>query len=116
MANRTRAGLLVGAALALVSANAFASEYACTPTTVCVYGNRIHVTCTGAPTANGSTIYFWAVSTSNAETANRFLSMASTALVAKRTMAMSYTTTDTSGASFGCAASDCRNVWAFELR
>src|SRR6266567_3302497 len=77
------------AALALVStmalsASALAVDFNCTPTTVGVFTNRIHVQCTTSTTDGSSVISFFAVPVTDAQFANRFLTMASTALAAGR--------------------------------
>jgi hypothetical protein len=97
-----------GVGAALVATPAVAAEALCTPTEVAVFLNRIHVRCE-QPTRDGNrTIWFFAVPTSNAQRANRFLSTATTALVASRTLRFHYDAGNTSGAAFGCLAFDCR--------
>ena len=88
----------------------------CTPIEVAVYEGRLHVRCAAGVADGGATIYFWAIPATKAQFANRFLSLGSTALVAGRHLAFLYTPGDTSGAAFGCAASDCRNVYAVILK
>lgn len=88
----------------------------CTPTEVAVYEGRLHVRCAAGVVDGGATIYFWAIPATKAQYANRFLSLGSTALVAGRHLSFLYTPGDTSGAAFGCAASDCRNVYAIVLK
>ena len=100
-----------------------ATDFSCSPIEVAVYAHkassayldRIHVRCS-APAMDGKdSIWFWAVSTSDAQEANRFLSTASTALVAGRKLKFSFDPGDTRGASFGCLAHDCRIPWAIVI-
>ncbi len=88
----------------------------CTPVEVAVYEGRLHIRCAAGVADGAATIYFWAIPAAKAQFANRFLSLGSTALVAGRHLAFLYTPGDTSGAAFGCAASDCRNVYAVLLK
>lgn len=88
----------------------------CTPIEVAVYESRLHIRCAQGVADGSATIYFWALPATKAQYANRFLSLGSTALVAGRRVAFLYTPGDTSGAAFGCAASDCRNVYAVVLK
>lgn len=94
---------------------AFATDYTCTPSHVGVMGNRIHVRCTAATMDGSSSIWYFAVPTSDAAYANRFLTTANTALVSGRNLVVRYTLGDTSGAAWGCLASDCRSIWGFLL-
>jgi hypothetical protein len=88
----------------------------CTPTEVAVYESRIHVRCAQGIQDGSATIYFWAVPATKSQLANRFLSIGSTALVAGRHLIFMYTPGDSSGAAFGCLATDCRNVSAIVLQ
>lgn len=88
----------------------------CTPVEVAVYEGRLHVRCSQGVVDGSATIYFWAIPATKAQYANRFLSLGSTALVAGRKLAFLYTPGDTSGVSFNCQASDCRNVYAIVLK
>jgi hypothetical protein len=88
----------------------------CTPIEVAVYESRLHVRCSQGVVDGSDTIYFWAMPATKAQYANRFLSLGSTALVAGRHLIFLYTPGDTSGAAFGCQASDCRNVYAVILK
>jgi len=88
----------------------------CTPIEVAVYESRLHIRCSQGVVDGSDTIYFWAIPATKAQFANRFLSLGSTALVAGRHIIFLYTPGDTSGAAFGCAAADCRNVYAIILK
>ncbi len=92
-----------------------AADFVCQPTEVAVYQGRLHVRCSQTVNDGGNVIRFWAVSTANAQHANRFLTVAASALVSGRNLKMSYTPGDTSGSAFGCLASDCRVPWAVTL-
>jgi len=94
---------------------AIAADFSCSPTEVAVFSNRIHVKCSSALQDGTTTIWYWAVSTSDAQRANRFLSTASTALVSGRMLRFSYNPADASGTSFGCLTKDCRTPWAIAV-
>ena len=87
----------------------------CSPTEVAVYHSRIHIRCAEGIKDGAATITFWAVSTRDAQWANRFLSLGSTALVSGRHMRFTFTPGDTSGTAFGCLAQDCRTPSMFSL-
>lgn len=97
------------------SALAPAADFVCQPTEVAVYQGRLHVRCSQTVNDGGDVIRFWAVSTANSQHANRFLTLAASALVSGRDLKMSYTPGDTSGSAFGCQANDCRVPWAITL-
>ncbi|MDH5178256.1 MAG: hypothetical protein OEZ39_19710 [Gammaproteobacteria bacterium] len=88
-----------------------AADYICTPVHVAVFKGRLHVRCNAAAKDGTASIWFWAVPTSDAHHANRFLSVTSSALIAGRKIRFSYTNGDTSGQAFGCLAKDCRVPW-----
>ena len=98
----------VGFGAASVTTPAVAAEATCTPTEVAVFDNRIHVRCEQAVRDGTRTIWFFAVPTSQALRANRFLTTATTALVASRTLRFLYKAGDTSGTDFECLAHNCR--------
>ena len=95
---------------------AAAADITCSPTEVAVYPNRVHVVCSANQTDGGSTILYWAVPSSDAHLANRFMAIASTALVSGRTLVLRYLPGDLSGQSFGCLSQDCRQVIMFGVR
>jgi len=97
------------------AAPALAVDFQCTPTEVAVYTSRIHVRCSAGAKDGSANIWFWAVSTADAQRANRFMSTATTALVAGRNIRLSFNAGDTSGTSFGCLAKDCRTPWAITI-
>jgi hypothetical protein len=102
---------LVVVAGVTVSTPVMATDFSCTPTEVSVFENRIHVRCSEPALDGRNTIWFWAVSTVDAQHANRFLSTATTALVSGRKLILGFDPGDTSGVSFGCLAHDCRVPW-----
>jgi hypothetical protein len=100
----------------LLASPATAAEYLCTPMEVAVFANRIHIRCSASHSDGGSTIWFWAVPTSDAQWANRVLSTATTGMVAGRKLYLTFTPGDTSGQDFGCLAKDCRTITVIGLR
>lgn len=105
--------LLMAAAIATP---ALAATFTCTPVDVTAYSGRVHVKCSSPADDGGSMIYFWAVSTGDQENANRFLTLAVSALVSGRQLVLAYTPGDTSGVPFGCQAADCRVPISISLR
>src|SRR4051794_27371874 len=99
VAAKSVSGVVAVAALAITS-NAFATDYLCTPTEVGVYTSRLHIQCSQPATDGTSSIRFFAVPTSDAVWANRFLTVMSSAVVAGRQVTVTFTPGDTSGASF----------------
>ena len=118
MSNRSSISLLVLVLVAacFFTAPAYAANFLCTPTEVAVFENRIHARCSTAAKVGTANIWFWAVPTSDAHHANRFLSTASSALISGRKLLFAYNPQDSSGKSFGCQANDCRKPWAITLR
>jgi hypothetical protein len=118
--NGIRRTKLLGAVIAAGAMSmtpAMAADFFCTPTEVAVwnyppgpysYSNRVHVGCATAAQDGKNKIWFWAISTSDAQMANRFLSTATTALVSGRSLHFFYDAGDTSGTSFACRDTDCR--------
>ncbi len=78
----------------------------CTPSNLAVYDTRVHVKC--AESVGG--IQWFAASTADSAKAARVLSVINSAMVTGRTLFINYVPTDTSGASFGCQANDCRII------
>lgn len=98
---------------------AAALDVPCTPTEVAVYQNeapRVHVKCSTAQTDGNSSIWYWAIRITDAQWANRFISIATTALVSGRQLTIRYTPNDTNGAAWGCAAADCRTAVMIAIR
>jgi hypothetical protein len=104
------------AMLGALTGVANAATFVCTPTKVAVFSSRLHAECSVAGKDGTTTISFWAVPTSDAAFANRFLSVVSSAIVSGRQVEMVYNAGDTSGSGFGCGSSDCRRLQFFVLR
>ena len=97
------------AGLAIGPAWAEPTGASCTPSQVVVFTEapRLQVRCDEAN--SGGVIYF-ALSTNDAAQAGRVLSVIQTALVAGRTLIVSYEPNDLSGAAIGCQSKDCRLI------
>lgn len=106
---------LVVVAGVCASTSVMATDFSCKPTEVAVFANRIHVRCSEPALDGGDAIWFWAVSTVDAQHANRFLSTVATAFVSRRKLVLGFDPGDTSGASFGCLAHDCRVPWKIAI-
>jgi len=85
----------------------------CTPANVATFANRVHVKCTAT---FGGGIQYFAVASSDTAYANRFQSLASSALVAGRTVSILYDPADLSGGAFGCSTNDCRRAQGIAIR
>src|SRR4051812_28730376 len=121
--------LVAGAAALLVialSPAAFATVVSCTPVGVAeIHGdssgatNRVHVQCSVATPDAGGNIVYYAIPVKDAAIAARTLSLATTAITAGRTLSIEFTSgknTDLTGASFGCASTNCRFLVAVTLK
>lgn len=109
---RRHAALLVASACAVLlpAAGLAADEWvSCDPIAVATFENRVHVRC--AASVGGGISYFARPITDGAET-QRYLSTLLAAQVAGRTLSILTDLADTSGATFGCQASDCRRLKA----
>lgn len=91
-----------------------ASLFACTTSSVAVYNNRVDVQCTTAPTDDTS-VYYFAVPTTDAGNAARYLSLFTTARITGKVIYLTYTAGDISGAAWGCQAGDCRAISGVRL-
>jgi hypothetical protein len=92
-----------------------ASLFDCTTSAVAVYNNRVDVQCTPALTDGPSTIGYFAVPTTDAGNAARYLSIFTTARITGKHIYLTYTPGDISGAAWGCQASDCRAISGVRL-
>ena len=101
-------GLALSLLMTVGGSVAYAAETSCTPSNVIVFGNRVHIRC--VESVGG--IQYFAASTADAAHVARVLSILSTATVAGRTVVVFYDPADTSGASIGCQANDCRLIQA----
>jgi hypothetical protein len=107
-------GLFLALGLAAISmrqANAAPKFGTCTVAGVAVFESRIHVRCS-AP-VSGFT--FFAVSTSDAQNALRFLTIFNSARVNNRQLNILFDPADLSGSAMGCLNSDCRVARGAEL-
>lgn len=88
--------------------------YQCTPSTVGVFSNRVHVLCT-AP--YNTTIYYFGYCTAgDSATASRMLSIFTAAKALGKNVGLYFEPGDTSGTACGCQSSDCRVVSGAEIR
>ncbi len=86
-----------------------ASLFGCTTSSVAVFNNRIDVQCTAAP-SDAPSVYYFAVPTTDAANAARYLSIFTSARITGKVIYLWYTPGDTSGAAWGCGATDCRAI------
>ena len=118
--------LLVGAVGLLVvtfAKPAMAVTFTCTPLGVAAFepgapNNRVHVQCTTSTPDAGNNVSFFAVPASDTAYANRFISIATTAITTGRALILTFTSgksTDLNGAAFGCLQTDCRYAVAITL-
>jgi len=92
--------LSLGALRASAQAN-----FTCNPVNVASFSSRVHVKCSPGSGA----IVFFAVSTTNTATAQRFQDLALSALVNNKTLTIQFNPADiTTGPGFGCASVNCR--------
>ncbi len=91
---------------AFFTAPANANYVLCTPTNVGVFPERIHIRCT----QNFGGVIYFAVSTSNANFANRVLDVWKTGLTTGRQVGIDYNPSDLTGSSVGCLNQDCRII------
>ncbi len=91
--------------------NAGEQAYACTPASVAVYPQRIHVRC--AQAVQGFT--FFALGLQNTAHTQRVLSLLDSALSSGRRIYVWSDLKDTSGVSIGCQANDCRLLSSVEV-
>lgn len=103
--------LVVGLAIAEKAAAA-ETWTDCVPMGVATFSNRVHVRCSAA--VGGGILYF-AMQTTDSAAAARFVSVASSALIAGRTLKIQYDPADLTGGTFGCATGDCRRARALEI-
>jgi hypothetical protein len=101
----------LGTIVAPVSAQATTAD--CTPTLVGTVLARVHVRC-AAPVSGG--VIFFAARTGDTPFADRFLKLASDALIAKRTLVIHYDPNDTTGPTWGCAIVECRPASGISMR
>lgn len=83
--------------------------YTCTPNLVVSANVRVVARCS---VAYNGTILWFAYPTSDSANASRMLSVFETAKATSSTITVYFDTADTSGVAYGCAANDCRAIWA----
>jgi hypothetical protein len=103
---------LVVTCLLVPAVQASPTTFACNPTEVAAFDNRIHVLC--SPTAGA--IGFFAVSTANPDKAARFQDLATKALLNNKVLVIFFDPFDLSGGAFGCNTANCRNATGVLLR
>lgn len=103
--------LVYGSLLGLGVASAAEISVVCTPTGVATYPSRIHIRC--AQSFAG--IVFFAYGSRDASGAARNMSMATSALIAGRSLVIFYDPADRSGTRIGCLAHDCRVLTGLEI-
>jgi hypothetical protein len=85
------------------------SQFFCTTSSVTVFNNRVAVECN--PALNDVTsIWYFAVPTTDAGNAARYLSLFTSARITGKVIGLFYTPGDASGAAWGCQAGDCRAI------
>lgn len=84
-------------------------NYTCSPDLVVSANVRVVAHCAAG---YSNTIFWFAYPTSDSANASRMLSVFETAKATGATVTFYFDTADTSGASYGCLASDCRAIWA----
>jgi len=88
---------------------------------VAVFNNRIHINCPATTAVNGgpalTNIYWFAFPSSpDSALASRYLSIFETAVISGKNIWLQLDPLDTSGSSYGCSITDCRQISAAELR
>jgi hypothetical protein len=76
---------------------------------VAVFNNRVDVECSLTP-PDDTSVHYFAVPTSDAGNAARYLSIFTTARITGKTVGLFFTPGDTTGAAWGCQAADCRAI------
>jgi hypothetical protein len=106
------AGLGALTAASTGPARAAEKTFTCTPVNVAVFPkSRVHVRCSPGDGA----IEYFALGLSSQDDANRALSIAATALTAKRNLIIWYDPSDLSGAGIGCLNANCRLIGGIEI-
>lgn len=111
---RRESFILFSALAAFVSMPAEAFDlHTCKLEAVGAWEDRVHVRC-NTPYPSTS-IYYFAVPASAREMASRVEAIGLVAQVTGATVYIYFDLADTSGTSFGCAASDCRSIASLEI-
>jgi hypothetical protein len=92
------------------------------PNHVGLFIDRVHIYCgSTTPISNApqlsSAIHWFAVPTApDSAQASRFMSLLQTSVITAKPIWMQVNPNDTSGASYGCGAGDCRRIYGMEMR
>jgi hypothetical protein len=87
--------------------------YTCSPNLVVSANERVVARCASGYVINGTTtIYWFAYPTKDSANASRMLSIFEVARATGATVTFYFDTNDVSGTGYGCAATDCRAIWA----
>ena len=103
----------LGSAVASTNVRATATDVTivCTPAGVGTFPTRVHVRCQ----QSFSGVSVFAATTTDSAAAARYMSMATSALIAGRNLRVHYDPADQSGSSFGCTANECRLLKGLEI-
>jgi hypothetical protein len=107
------AGVVLRANLAHAASPDAGVYWTCTPNLVVSANIRVVARCaSGYVIDPNTTIYWFAYNTKDSANASRMLSVFETAKATDATITVYFDTTDLSGTAYGCAASNCRAIWA----
>ncbi len=107
--------VMSGALLSFGASAGYAGTADCVPADVTVFNERIHVRCADKTTDGTSSIYYFAVPTTDATRANRFMTLGMSALVSGRRLTSNFTN-GASCAAYGCQVADCRPADFFGIK
>jgi hypothetical protein len=105
------AGAVIGACTLIASSAPVSAQtfFSCTAMEAAVFpGSRIHVLCNPGD-GSGAAITYFALSVADADS-SRVLSLAATAVAARRPLNILYNPSDLSGAAIGCLNTNCRLI------
>jgi hypothetical protein len=117
--NRFLRAIVLTAALAagtLTASTARADWFICTPDQVGDWtnGTRVLVRCSNTITLNGNVVRFLMLSTTDQARANRFITLAQSALLSNKRFSADVPVSSTTNVS-GCNAGDCRTPVSFNI-
>ncbi len=98
-----------------MSSVAQAAWFSCEPREVLELSNRAHVECRNSFNANGSNIRYIAINKNSSSTLDRFVKLATAALLSNKYFRVSISTSSSSNVS-GCVSSNCRTPTSFGVR
>lgn len=107
---------LVFGAIALLAGRARAEPlFACIPINVVeIVGSRVHAECSNSIVLNGQTITWVAIGTTNADTANRFVTLANAAFLNGKVFLTAIPETGANNVA-GCSVENCRTPVNFGI-